>query len=138
MDDEPKPKRRPAWRHALGGLALLVVLGCNLWLLERAGLTDWSTLWRYVRTAFTDRRAAREKVFVGMYQEEVEKQIGRGGGPGYITQIWQSDLDRPPVPCPYSLPFKRAEYPEFGFDVIYHGRDVLHQDDWEVVAVVDR
>jgi cytochrome oxidase assembly protein ShyY1 len=40
MDDEPKVKRRPAWRHAVSGLALLVFTGLGVWLLEQAEWTE--------------------------------------------------------------------------------------------------
>lgn len=138
-DDEPKPKRRSALRHALGGLALLVCIGLSTWLLERAGLTNWSTWWRYVRTAFDDRRAARKKVLTGMSQEEVERQLGCGDESGFVTVSWcVKPGPGPVVRPPYPIPFKRVEYPEYGFDVVYSGGQIASNAGWQVVAVEDR
>lgn len=103
--DEPKPKRRSALRHALGGLALLICLVLGALLLERAGLTSFGDWWRNARWSFSDSAAAiRERVKPGMTIDDVHEQIGNGES-AYVTpsEFWE-------------------DYPEYGARVVYSRR----------------
>jgi len=104
-DDEPKPKRRSALRHALGGLALLICLALGALLLERAGLTSFGEWWQNARWALSDKAAAlRERVKPGMTVDDVHEQIGTPQD-AYVTtsEFWE-------------------DYPEYGARVVYSRR----------------
>ncbi len=79
LDDPKPPKRRPAWRHALGGLALCGCMAANVWLLERAQITNVGRWWSSaVAPMLGGSRFVREQVKVGMSQNAVRLRIGRG------------------------------------------------------------
>lgn len=119
MDDEPKPKRS-AWRHAAGGLALLVCLGLSMWLIERRGWTNFSGWWQ--RGEMITQRgqvAIRDEVEFEMTRVEVHRRIGTGRDEEWSPKI-------------------RAEaYLECGFRIIYQHRDTGEGDGWLVLRVED-
>jgi hypothetical protein len=143
-EGEPKPNRRNAWRQALGGLMLLGCLLANLWLIERAGWTDFRGWWqRAVVQLRGGSNALREKVRMGMTREEVKQILwGEPEQPwsNVVVSIRVPDGESGPLPryLDYPCPFARVEYPEYGFNVVYHGQDLSNQDDWTVVGVEDR
>ena len=138
-DDEPKPKRRSALRHALGGLALLFLLALGFVLLDQAGIVNLGGSARQMWVRCVGREAMREKVRVGMTRGEVVSRIGTSSGPTFATMcVLTKPGTAPPPGLDYPTPFTKAEYPEYRFNVVYHGKDVDQQDEWKVIAVEDR
>lgn len=140
MDDEPKPKRRSALRHALGGLALVVLMAVSAVLLEKAGVTDWGSWSRHARAQFGGgREGMRKQVFVGMTRKEVEARIGGVSGEVFMTVSFSiSPGSSGPVrESAYPWPFARAYYPEYGFTVVYHCPADDDPGRWKVCAVED-
>lgn len=141
MDDEPKPKRRSALRHALGGLALVVLLISNAVLLEMAGITEWSRWSRHVRSTFGGgREGMRKQVFCGMTRKEVEARIGGASGEVFMTvSVGIVPGGRGPVrESTYPWPFAKVSYPEYGFTIVYHCKTYFYDtDSWTVSAVED-
>ena len=138
-DDNPKPKRRSALRHALGGLALVVLLITNAVLLEMAGITEWSRWSRHVRSTFGGgREGMRKQVFCGMTRKEVEARIGTSGEVRVVVSIGIVPGGRGPIRASsYPWPFAEASYPEYGFTVVYHCPNSDDTDSWTVSAVED-
>lgn len=111
--------------------------------LQHLGLIDLETCGRTVIAFAHGREGYRKQVEVGMTRAEVERRLPRRSNQ---TQSFTTVcvLRKPGTTGPlgpgldYPTPFDRVEYPEYGFDVIYHGKiDELH-DEWKVVAVEDR
>lgn len=119
MDDESKPKRRSAVRHALGGLALLVCIGLGMWLLESRGWTNWYGSWRRFQIEVWDHGSIRNQVKVGMTRDEVRMRIGRGQD----------------VALRYSVAAER--YHQHGFQVIFFEKQTNNGLEWFVEQVED-
>lgn len=117
--DKPKPKRRSAFRHALGGLALCGCLLFGVWMLERAKWTDIGGTWRRAQIGLSGgRQGVRDQVQVGMTQTEVRQRIGYGDW-WYLSKVTVVE-----------------EYPDCAFQVVYRG--VAPADgDWVVERVED-
>lgn len=99
----PKPKRRSAFRHAIGGLALLVSIGLSMWLLERRGWTKFGEWWRHTRWTLSDRSSAlRDRVRPGMTPSEVHQRIGAGQRTFWTRSEFFED------------------YPEYGARIVYY------------------
>lgn len=141
---EPRPKRRSAWRHATGGLMLCGFVAANLWLVERAGWTNWREWWRETWVQLRGgSHSLREKVQLGMTREEVKRNLwGEPEQPwsNTVISIRTPDCDSGLLPryLAYPCPFARVDYPEYGFTVIYHGKPDEPKNEWKVVAVEDR
>lgn len=125
---EPKPKRRSAFRHALGGLMLLVCIGIGMWLLERRGLTDWSGMWRRTQVQMCGPRVLRDQIRPGMSWDEVTTRLG------YAEQGGSSF---PPNDPKYASASMWEAYPQYGFRVIYRGGNTYFGDHRKVLAVED-
>lgn len=143
MDDEPKPKRRTAFRHALGGLALLMCIGASSWVLDCVGLLDVRSWCRQSRVWFMGRESMREQVFVGMEQKDVEARIGEGRPSNWIqfTAPVRPKAGLPRSSSPSEVQLTRVGYPEYGFDIVYTApMSQIGEPDisWKVVAVEDR
>ena len=125
-EEEPKPKRRSALRHALGGLALLVCIALGMWLIETAGWTNFGQRWAETQGRWYGPDAMRERVKVGMTYAEVTGQIGRGKeGRSWFLRV---------NGC---VGHVVEEYPEYGFVVLYLSEDCMNKDAWKVSAVKD-
>lgn len=59
-------------------------------------------------------------------------------GPVLCVLIGPGVSGTPPPMASYPKPFLKAEYPEYGFDVFYHGKLDEPMDAWKVVAVEER
>jgi hypothetical protein len=135
--DEPKPKRRSTFRHARGGLALVVVTALSLFLLERAGIIDSGSLVRHVRALFGGgREEMRKQVFWRMTRKDVEDRIGTGGESlSFVTM--SGGVGPGPIRQAHPTQFCRIPYREYGFEVVYFCRDINDPESWTVSAVED-
>jgi hypothetical protein len=106
-DNDPPPIRRTLAQRIRAVVFLLVCLVATMVMVEFNSWTDWRGLWRWLSVEFRD-GPARPRVKEGMTKAEVEKVLGSAG-----REDGKSD-------CNYSQ-YHRIEYPEYGFDVLYHG-----------------
>jgi len=120
-------------------LTLLCLLALGFVLLDQADIIDLGSSAKQMWVRCVGREAMREKVQLGMTRGEVVSRIGTTNGPTFATMCVLTKPGTTPSPgLDYPTPFTKGEYPEYGFNVVYHGKDVLQQDDWKVIAVEDR
>ncbi len=126
MEDEPKPKRRSAFSHALAGITLFSCIALSMWLLERAGWTDFGQRWAETQGRWFGPDAMRERVKPGMTHAEVTGRIGRGKE----RRSWFLRIGR-------GAGYVVEEYPEYGFIVAYYSEGFMNKNAWKVFAVKD-
>jgi hypothetical protein len=119
--NDPKPKRRSAWRHAAGGLVLLGCIGLGMWLVERRGWTNFGGWWREQHLRSVGRQAIREQVQKGMTWAEVRQRIGSGTSVSYARGYHGAE----------------ESYWEYGFYVYYSGQSSDDESAWRVTRIDD-
>ena len=145
--EQPAKPKRTDRRYLHLGLCwggIVCFCGCVVLLtLQHLGLIDLET-WGRTAIAFVHGRDSyRSQVEIGMTRQDVEGRLGsrvKNGRQFIKVCVLRAPGSTGPLPpeLDYPTPFSRVDYPEYGFNVIYHGKDFDHLDDWQVIAIEDR
>jgi hypothetical protein len=128
-DNTLKSGRFRSMRRVSCVIALVACLLANVWLIERAGWTDWGGRWRRMQVQVFGPQVMREKVHAGMSWEQVHGRIGYGKMGAWFGAI----SPHPSLP----LASESEDYPHFGFRVIYRGGLTYFEDSRVVLAIED-